>query len=224
MRASYRSVSYRRLAFAIAAACALALSACTSNTPSPQEAAAPPVPEQPAIPSKYRPEDIVGRWGYGAFHRDEDLGRTAAAARQQCGQPVEITRGPNGGVMMYLADSAQLQELQLKGSQSGANYIGPPGPSGRHAGSRDRLVRRPHHGAQVDGSGSRRPLRHRRLCALRAGRHRPRRRTAADEAGGAVRLARPSFRGPSEARARNPMMRWPGCRLSRTRSLRANPE
>ena len=137
MRASYRSASYRRLAFAVAAACALALSACTSNTPSPQEAAAPPVPEQPAIPSKYRPEDIVGRWGYGAFHRDEDLGRTAAAARQQCGQPVEITRGPNGGVMMYLADSAQLQELQLKGSQSGANYIGPPGPAG---GTQDREI------------------------------------------------------------------------------------
>ncbi len=137
MRVSYQSASYRRLAFAIATAGALALAACTSNTPAPQEAAAPPAPEQPAIPSKYRPEDIVGRWGYGAFHRDEDLGRTAAAARQQCGQPVEITRGPNGGVMMYLADSAQWQELQLKGSQSGANYIGPPGPAG---GTQDREI------------------------------------------------------------------------------------
>lgn len=131
------SASYRRLAYGIAMAGALALSACTSNTPAPQEAATPAVPEQPAIPSKYRPEDIVGRWGYGAFHRDEDLARTAAAARQQCGQPVEITRGPNGGVMMYLADSAQLQELQLKGSQNGANYIGPPGPPG---GMQDRQI------------------------------------------------------------------------------------
>src|SRR5580692_11766231 len=121
------SASFRRLAFGIAAAGALALSACTSNTPAPQEAAAPPAMTAPAIPSKYRPEDIVGRWGYGAFHKDEDLARTAAAARAQCGQPVEITRGPNGGVMMYLADSATLQELQLKGSQNGANYIGPPG-------------------------------------------------------------------------------------------------
>ena len=32
--------------------------------------------------------------------------------------------------MMYLADSAQLQELRLKGSPSGKNYIGPPGPAG----------------------------------------------------------------------------------------------
>jgi hypothetical protein len=65
------------------------------------------------------------------------LARTAAAARQQCGQPVDITRGPNGGVMMYLADSAQLQELQLKGSADGKNYIGPPGPAG---GMQDREI------------------------------------------------------------------------------------
>jgi len=39
--------------------------------------------------------------------------------------------------MMYLADSAQLQELRLKGSQSGKNYIGPPGPAG---GNEDREV------------------------------------------------------------------------------------
>ncbi len=79
------SASYRRLAYGIAMAGVLALSACTSNTPAPQEAATPAVPEQPAIPSKYRPEDVVGRWGYGAFHRDEDLARTAAAARRNAG-------------------------------------------------------------------------------------------------------------------------------------------
>ena len=92
---------------------------------------------QPAIPSQYRPEEVVGRWGYGAFHKDEDLARTTAAARGQCGQPVEITRGPSGGVMMYLADSAQLQELQLKGSAGGKNYIGPPGDAG---GPQDREI------------------------------------------------------------------------------------
>ena len=126
-----------RLAFGIAAVSALTLAACTSNPSPPPEAAAAPAMTQPAIPSKYRPEDIVGRWGYGAFHKDADLTRTAAAARGQCGQPVEITRGPNGGVMMYLADSATLQELQLKGSQSGANYIGPPGDPG---GAQDREI------------------------------------------------------------------------------------
>jgi hypothetical protein len=38
---------------------------------------------------------------------------------------------------MYLADSAQLQELYLKGSAGGRNYVGPPGPAG---GPQDREV------------------------------------------------------------------------------------
>jgi len=125
-----------RLALAAAAVCAVALSACTTSQTPPQQQAVPSM-GQPAIPSQYRPEEVVGRWGYGAFHKDEDLARTTAAARGQCGQPVEITRGPSGGVMMYLADSAQLQELQLKGSAGGKNYIGPPGDAG---GPQDREI------------------------------------------------------------------------------------
>jgi hypothetical protein len=39
--------------------------------------------------------------------------------------------------MMYLADSAELQELVLKGSPSGKNYIGPPGDAG---GPQDREI------------------------------------------------------------------------------------
>ena len=38
---------------------------------------------------------------------------------------VNVGQGPTGGVMMYLADSSQLQELRLKGSTSGRDYIGP---------------------------------------------------------------------------------------------------
>jgi hypothetical protein len=106
---------------------ALALSACTTNPP-PVEA-----PQQqtlPDMPATIRPEEIVGRWGYGAFHNEPDRARTEAAARGQCGQPVVINRGPNGGVMMYLADSAQLQELYLKGAPGNRNFVGPPGPAG----------------------------------------------------------------------------------------------
>jgi hypothetical protein len=120
----------------------LALSACTSNpfpsfssSPPQQQVAAPPV--VPEMPASIKPEEIVGRWGYGAYHNDTDRARTEAAARGQCGQPVVINRGPNGGVLMYLADSAQLRELNLKGSPSGKNYIGPPGPPG---GPQDREI------------------------------------------------------------------------------------
>jgi len=129
-----------------AALCMLALCACTTNplsslsspfssssdTPPPQTAAT-----APEMPASIRPEEVVGRWGYGAYHKEEDRARTEAAARGQCGQPVVINRGPNGGVMMYLADSAQLQELHLKGSPSGKNYVGPPGPGG---GPQDREI------------------------------------------------------------------------------------
>jgi len=143
MRASWRVL---RAAAGVVLA-ALVLSACASNpfssvnlnpfaSPEPPPPAAMP-PPMPEIPATIRAEEIVGRWGYGSFHNEADRARTVAAARGQCGQPVIINRGPDGGVMMYLADSAQLQELRLKGSASGANYIGPPGPPG---GPQDREI------------------------------------------------------------------------------------
>jgi hypothetical protein len=122
---------------AVLVASMAALAACTSNTPPLEQTAVQAPMAQPAVPSQYRPEEVVGRWGYGAFHNEGDFARTSSAARGQCGQPVEITRGSNGGVMMYLADSAQLQELQLKGSAGGKNYIGPPGNAG---GPQDREI------------------------------------------------------------------------------------
>jgi len=134
MTAPWRDLRLDRIAFVGFAT--LALCACSSFSPSGQ-APAPAVVAAPEIPSTIRPEEIVGRWGYGSYHNEADLARTANAARGQCGQPVVIDRGPQGGVMMYLADSAQLQELQLKGSQSGKNYIGPPGPAG---GMQDREI------------------------------------------------------------------------------------
>jgi hypothetical protein len=133
------SVSLRNLRLLASAAgfAALSLAGCSTNQP-PVEAAVTPAPAMaPEIPASIRPEEVVGRWGYGAYHNESDRARTEAAARGQCGQPVVINRGPNGGVMMYLADSAQLQELRLKGSQSGKNYVGPAGPVG---GAQDREI------------------------------------------------------------------------------------
>src|SRR6202522_1825281 len=115
-----------------AALCVFMLSACATNpfsSPEPQPAVAPP-PPVPELPASIRAEEIVGRWGYGAYHNDADRTRTEAAAKAKCGQPVVINRGPGGGVLMYLADSAQLQELYLKGAPGGRNFIGPPRPAG----------------------------------------------------------------------------------------------
>jgi hypothetical protein len=119
--------------FARLAGFALLLSACTTSPP-PVEA---PPPAAQEMPASIRAEEVVGRWGYGSYHNETDRPRTEGAARGQCGQPVVINRGPGGGVLMYLADSAQLQELFLKGGPGGRNYIGPPGPAG---GPQDREV------------------------------------------------------------------------------------
>lgn len=126
---------------------AVALAGCAGSTPnfggwfgsSPQPEPAPvqqlPAPE---IPATIRATEIVGRWGYAAYHRPEDRARTETAARGQCRQAVVINQGPTGGVMMYLADQAELRELRLRGGPGGKNYIGPPGePAG---GPQDREI------------------------------------------------------------------------------------
>ncbi len=89
----------------------------------------PPPAAQPSgtlLPASIPAADLVGRWGLAAYHKDEDRGRTEAAARGQCRQPYNIGRGPSGGIIMHLADQAQPTELSLKGGADGKNYIGPP--------------------------------------------------------------------------------------------------
>lgn len=91
----------------------------------------------PEIPATIRADEIVGRWGLASYHKPDDRPRTEAAARGQCRQPYVIGQGANGGVVMHLPDEATPQELRLKGSQSGKNYIGPAGPAG---GEKDREI------------------------------------------------------------------------------------
>jgi hypothetical protein len=105
-----------------------------SSQPEPAVAAPPPEPE---IPSTIRASEIVGRWGYASYHKPEDRARTEVAARGGCTRPFVIGQGTSGGVMMLLADSPQVQELRLKGSTSGRNYVGPAGQAG---GAQDREI------------------------------------------------------------------------------------
>jgi hypothetical protein len=120
--------------FAVIAA-AIAVAGCASqmgSSPAPMEPAA--VPE---MPPPIKPAEIVGRWGYAAFHRPEDRARTETAARGQCKQPVNIGPGPGGGVMMYLADSDKLEELRVKGAPGNKTFVGPAGEAG---GMQDREI------------------------------------------------------------------------------------
>ena len=109
-----------RLSFFLAA---LLLAGCASEmSVSPEVAAAPPAGAP--LPASIPAQDLVGRWGLAAYHKDEDRARTEAAARGQCRQPYTVSRGPRGGIIMHLADQSQPTELVLKGGADGKNYIG----------------------------------------------------------------------------------------------------
>jgi hypothetical protein len=90
------------------------------------------------MPSKFTPEELVGRWGFTSYHKESDRARTIVAARRLCRQPYVIAKGPTGGVMMHLADQRQPSELQLKGSPQGKDYIGPGTEPG--GGAQDREI------------------------------------------------------------------------------------
>jgi hypothetical protein len=96
-----------------------------------------PPPAPTVMPSKYSAEELVGRWGFAAYHKETDRTRTVNAARGQCRNPYVIAKGPGGGVMMHLADQRQPTELKLKGSSGGKDYIGPDGEAG---GMQDREI------------------------------------------------------------------------------------
>ena len=134
-----RSVSVRTVAnLGVASALTVFLAACgsmslTSSSPT----AAPEPGVAPEMPASIRADEIVGRWGLASYQDPKDRARTEAAARGQCKQPYVIGAGSSGGVIMHLADQATPQELRLKGSPSGKNYIGPPGPAG---GEQDREI------------------------------------------------------------------------------------
>jgi hypothetical protein len=111
----------------------MSLPSFSSSSPS-----APPEPAvAPDMPATIRADEIVGRWGLASYQNPADRARTEAAAKAQCKQPYVIGAGSSGGVIMHLADQATPQELRLKGSPSGKNYIGPPGPT---PGEQDREI------------------------------------------------------------------------------------
>jgi hypothetical protein len=99
---------------------AAVLAGCATEPPPP------PVVAAPSISS----DALVGKWGLAAYHRDTDRTRTIKEALSQCNKPYVINKGPNGGLMMYLADNAQIQELVLKAGPDGKTFLGPPGDAG----------------------------------------------------------------------------------------------
>jgi hypothetical protein len=106
----------------------LALAGCATQTQLPPMGEPPPPPQ--VFPPAYRAEEITGRWGLAAYHKPDDRARTEVAASKQCKNAYPITMGPNGGVIMHLADSPKAEELVLKGGAGGKTYVGPRGEPG----------------------------------------------------------------------------------------------
>ena len=120
----HRACPRPAIALSIAIIVAASLAGCVSGPP--PAPAQPPAPAvEPTLPPSFQPQELIGRWGLAAYHRPDDRARTEAAARNQCKQPYIIGAGPSGGVTLHLADQKEPQELAVKGSRSGKNYIGP---------------------------------------------------------------------------------------------------
>jgi hypothetical protein len=96
-----------------------------------------PPPTPAVVAPAISPDQLVGKWGFAAYRKDADRTRTIKEARAQCNRPYVIAKGPNGGVMMNLADQPQLSELVLKAGPNGNTYLGPPGDAGT---ADDRIV------------------------------------------------------------------------------------
>jgi hypothetical protein len=119
--------------FAAAGFAFLLLAACAGGDATAPGTFSTAAPVPPAVPASA----IAGRWGLGAYHRDEDRTRVESTARQTCNQPYVIAQGPTGGVIMHLADQREAEELQVKGAPGGKTFVGPAGEPG---GPQDREV------------------------------------------------------------------------------------
>jgi hypothetical protein len=135
--------SARTLArLSVVSALAILLGACSSmslgNYFGSSEPAAPTEPGvEPELPATIKSQELVGKWGLASYQNPNERARTEKMALAACKQPYVIGAGQSGGVVMHLADQATPQELRIKGSQSGKNYIGPAGPPG---GEQDREI------------------------------------------------------------------------------------
>ena len=121
-------------AAALGSALAAALGGCMSTGSAPE-----PPPVSSSRPS-ITPDMLVGKWGLASYRKDADKARTAAQAREQCGKPYVIGKGPSGGVMMYQPDQSQAQELVVKAAD-GKTFIGPAERARREASSTGRWFR-----------------------------------------------------------------------------------
>ncbi len=114
----------RPVFFALAGIFALLLGGCA------EESAIVPVQPAKTTAAPVTADALAGRWGLASYLQEKDKERTEKQAGSLCNKPYVIKKGPNGGVIMHLADEKDPQELDIKTGPDGAVYIGPAGPPG----------------------------------------------------------------------------------------------
>jgi hypothetical protein len=132
-QAAVRRSNQRRMARAVAPLLVVGLlAACNSSR---SGSSGPTVTATPNV--AVAPTDLEGSWGLASYRTEADRPRTETEAKSACGNPYQIGKGPNGGVVMHLADQTQPQEVFLKVASDGRVFIGPRGPAGV---KQDRLI------------------------------------------------------------------------------------
>jgi len=112
-----------------------ALAGCNSNSGSLFGSSAPTASATPAVAVTVT--DLAGNWGLASYRNEADKPRTEAEAKVACGNPYQIGKGSNGGVVIHLADQTQPTEVFLKVASDGRVFLGPRGDPGS---KQDRLI------------------------------------------------------------------------------------
>jgi hypothetical protein len=70
-----------------------------------------------SIAQSLRTEDLVGRWGVAAYWNDADATKITAQAKGFCSQPYIISKGKNGGAVMFEAFDGKPKEVVVQSGQ-----------------------------------------------------------------------------------------------------------
>ena len=106
--------------------CLAAVGGCSSLGPVSSLFSSIPLPFQKAAPPRLRAEDILGRWGFAAYHREQDRPQVELLARRQCSShSYLISKSVTADVAMLNPDNAQAVDVKIKGSVEGKTYLGP---------------------------------------------------------------------------------------------------
>jgi hypothetical protein len=62
-------------------------------------------------------EELVGRWGVAAYWNDADATKVTAQAKSFCNQPYIISKGANGGAMMFEPFDGKPKEIRIQSGQ-----------------------------------------------------------------------------------------------------------